>query len=154
MAQIRHIAFASHQPFKTAEFYKQAFGFKEINRFRFDPNNPDDAPLGAGVLLTDGHLNIAILKFAKDQTGVGLNYVGFHHFGVVVDDIDEWTTRLETLGAPNITRPEDMPPTAHFEIKFRAPENVVFDISHSTWPGAAPVDPETMKPPALAEAAE
>src|SRR5437764_3111329 len=48
-------------------------------------------------------------------------------------------------GAPNITRPEDMPPTAHFEIKFRAPDNVVFDISHSTWPGAAPVDPATTK---------
>ncbi len=154
MAQIRHIAFAAEHPGKTADFYKNAFGFREISRFGL-ADNPEVAPYGSGVLLTDGHLNIAILKFAKDQTGVGLDYVGFHHFGVVVDDPDAWTTRLEDLGAPNITTAKDMPPTAHWEIKFRGPDGVVFDISHSVWPGAADVDPETKKlPQPVKEAAE
>jgi hypothetical protein len=71
----------------------------------------------------------------------------------VVDDLDGWTKHLEALGAPNITTLADLPPNAHTEIKFRAPDNVVFDISPAAWPGAAPVDPATMKQPAL-EAAE
>ena len=32
-------------------------------------------------------------------------------------------------------------------IKFRGPDNVVIDISPAPWPGAAPVDPATMKQP-------
>src|SRR4051812_19586815 len=42
MAQIRHIAIASDHPFKAAEFYKKAFGFREIARNGFDPSKPDE----------------------------------------------------------------------------------------------------------------
>jgi len=150
MAQIRHVAIASDHPGKTAEFFKRAFGFREIARHGFDPTNPDLAPRPSSVVMTDGYLSIAILKLAIDQTGVGLDYRGLHHIGLVVDDLNAWTKHLESLGAPNITTLEDMPPTAHLEIKFRAPDNVVFDISPLTWPGAAPVDPATMKQPASA----
>jgi catechol 2,3-dioxygenase-like lactoylglutathione lyase family enzyme len=153
MAQIRHIAIASEHPGKTADFYKKAFGFREVSRHGLDPNNPDEAPRPSGVVLTDGYISLAILKLAKDQIGVGLDYTGLHHIGVVVDDLDTWTKHLEALGAPNITTLADMPPRAHIEIKFRTPDNVVFDISPLTWPGAAPVDPATTKLPAL-EAAE
>lgn len=149
MAQIRHIAIASDNPFKAAEFYKKAFGFREVSRHGFDPKNPDVAPRPSSVVLTDGYISMALLKLARDQTGVGMDYKGLHHFGVVVDDLDNWTPHLEALGAPNITTLADMPPTAHTEIKFRGPDNVVFDISPATWPGAAPVDPATMKKPAL-----
>jgi len=153
VAQIRHIAIASDHPGKAADFYKKAFGFREISRHGLDPSNPDVAPRPSAVVLTDGYISLALLKLAKDQTGVGLDYLGLHHVGLVVDDLDAWTKHLEALSAPNITTLEDMPPHAHTEIKFRAPDNVVFDISPSTWPGAAPVDPTTMKQPAL-EAAE
>ena len=149
MAQIRHIAIQSDNPFKAAEFYKKAFGFREVRRHGFDPKNPDVAPRPSGVVLTDGYISMALIKLVVDQTGVGLDYQGLHHFGVVVDDLDGWTKHLEALGAPNITTLEQMPPNAHIEIKFRAPDNVVFDISPAPWPGAAPVDPATMKQPAL-----
>jgi catechol 2,3-dioxygenase-like lactoylglutathione lyase family enzyme len=149
MAQIRHIAIASDHPGRTADFYKKAFGFREVSRHGLDPKNPDVAPRPSGVVLTDGYISIAILKLARDQIGVGLDYQGLHHFGVVVDDLDAWTKHLEALGAPNITTLADMPPTAHTEIKFRGPDNVVFDISPAAWPGAAPVDPATMKQPVL-----
>jgi catechol 2,3-dioxygenase-like lactoylglutathione lyase family enzyme len=150
MAQIRHIAIASDHPGKAADFYKKALGLREIRRFGFDPKdpNPDVAPRPSTVILTDGHISIALLKFGKDQTGVGLDYVGLHHIGFVVDDLGTWTRHLESLGAPNITTLEDLPPTAHTEIKFRAPDNVVFDISPAEWPGAAQVDPATMQQPA------
>jgi catechol 2,3-dioxygenase-like lactoylglutathione lyase family enzyme len=152
MAQIRHIAIASDHPGKTAEFFKKAFGFQEIARHGLDSATPGTPALPSSVVLTDGFISIGIIKFGKDQTGVGIDYRGLHHFGVVVDDLDNWTKHLESLGAPKITTLEDMPPTAHVEIKFRGPDNVVFDISPSPWPGAAPVDPSTMKHPAtLAE---
>jgi methylmalonyl-CoA/ethylmalonyl-CoA epimerase len=147
MAQIRHIAIASDNPGKTADFYKKAFGLKEIARHGIDPNNPEISKRPSGVVLSDGYLSIAILKLARDQTGVGLDYQGLHHIGFVVDDLDSWTRHLEAHGAPNITTLADMPPTAHTEIKFRGPDNVVIDISPAPWPGAAPVDPETMKQP-------
>ena len=144
MAQIRHIAIASDNPSKAAEFYKSAFGMREVARFNLAPGIVEDAPRPSTVILTDGHISLALLKFGRDQTGVGIDYQGLHHIGFVVDEnIDGWTEHLEALGAPNITRPEDMPKTAHWEIKFRGPDNVVFDISHTVWPGGAEVDPET-----------
>jgi methylmalonyl-CoA/ethylmalonyl-CoA epimerase len=147
MAQIRHIAISSDNPSKTAAFYVNAFGMREVARFGLPPGIVEEAPRPSTVVLTDGHISLAILKFGKDQTGVGLDYQGLHHIGFVVDDPAAWTPHLEALGAPNITRPEDMPATAHWEIKFRGPDNVVFDISHTEWPGAADVEPTTKAMP-------
>jgi len=140
MLKIRHIALASDHPGKAAEFYKSAFGFREIRRFGLDPNKPDEAPRPSGVFLTDGVLNIAILKFANDQLGKGIDFVGIHHFGVVVDDVEEWTKKLENMGAPCLH--EAMPPGAHAEYKFRGPDGVVFDITKDEWDGSQPVSPE------------
>lgn len=136
MLSIRHIAIASDHPGKAAEFYKTAFGFRELRRFGLDPARPDDAPRPSGVFLTDGTLNIAILKFNDDQLGRGIEYTGIHHFGVVVDDVDSWTARLEAMGAPTI--PTALPPGAHAEHKFCGPDGVVFDITETPWEGSAP----------------
>src|SRR6185437_15006167 len=83
MAKIRHIALATNDPIKTAEFYKQAFDFKEVGR----TGNPDDpGGIAWGIYLSDGTLNLAVLKFKNvDQLGKGLDYVGIHHFGVLID---------------------------------------------------------------------
>ena len=140
MLKIRHIALASDHPGKAAEFYKTAFGFKELRRFGLDPNKPDEAPRPSGVFLTDGVLNIAILKFASDQLGKGIDFVGIHHFGVVVDDVEEWTRKLENMGVPCLN--EAMPPGAHAEYKFRGPDGVVFDITKDEWEGSQPVPAE------------
>lgn len=137
MAKIRHLAIASRHPGKAAEFFKTALGFRELSRFGLDPSRPDEAPRPSGVFLTDGNLNIALLKFSSDQIGRGIDYEGLHHIGVVVDDVDAETARLEALGAPCIAGRDATPPGAHFEIKFRGPDNVVFDITDRPWPGSA-----------------
>jgi len=130
MAKLRHIALATQDPEGTAEFYKRAFGFKEIKRIT--------NKLAHGFFLSDGTLNIAVLKFTEwDQLGKGLDYVGLHHFGVVVDDVDEWTKKLESLGAECFLRPPKDRDGNHFEVKFRGPDGVVFDIAEHPWPGAA-----------------
>lgn len=140
MLKIRHIALASDHPGKAAEFYKSAFGFKEISRFGLDPARPDYAPRPSAVFLTDGVLNIAIIKFPTDQLGKGIDYVGLHHFGVVVDDVESWTKKLEAMGADPLREP--MPPGAHAEFKFRGPDGVVFDITKESWEGSMPVRDE------------
>jgi catechol 2,3-dioxygenase-like lactoylglutathione lyase family enzyme len=133
MAKLRHIALATNDPDKTAEFYKSAFGFQEIRKISGD--------LAHGYFLSDGTLNIAILKFAKyDQLGRGLDYVGLHHFGVVVDDVDEYIRKLESMGAECCMRltPEQQA-QGNFEFKFRGPDGVVFDIADRPWPGSEPL---------------
>jgi lactoylglutathione lyase len=137
MARIRHIAIASKNPGKSAAFYKQALGWQEVQRF----GPPDNA---VGVLMTDGHINIAFINFGEDQIGVGDDFQGLHHFGVVVDDVDGWTPKLEALGAPLIVGKDRIPPNAHFEIKFRGPDNVVFDISDKPWQGSTPMEEQEL----------
>ena len=146
MLKIRHIALASDHPGKAAEFYKAAFGFKELRRFGLDPDKPDEAPRPSGVFLTDGTLNIAILKFDNDQLGKGIDFVGIHHFGVVVDDTERWTKKLEAMGAACIA--DKVPAGAHAELKFRGPDGVVFDITGKPWGGSARAEDEM---PAAAE---
>ena len=135
MLKIRHIALASDHPGKAAEFYKSMFGFKELRRFGLDPTKPDEAPRPSGVFLTDGALNIAILKFADDQLGKGVDYLGIHHFGVVVDDVEAWMDKLIAAGAPQVEY--NIPAGTHAEFKFRGPDGVVFDITGQPWEGSA-----------------
>jgi len=57
MARIKHIAIRTEDVEKTAAFYKEAFGLKQVG-------------LGQnGIYLSDGHLNIAILKFERGKNG-------------------------------------------------------------------------------------
>jgi methylmalonyl-CoA/ethylmalonyl-CoA epimerase len=134
MGKIRHIAIASDEPGKAAAFFKEAFGLQEVRSNGIDAAT-GEARMGAAVGLTDGYLNLTFIKFATDQTGVGLGYTGIHHFGFQVDDMDEHTVLLEGLGAPCIADKNAMPPGAHLEIKFRGPDGVVFDITDRPWPG-------------------
>ena len=93
MPKLRHIAIATNDPKATAEFYKRAFGFEQVGE------TSPSSPLASGYFLSDGTLNIAVLKFKTDQIGKGMDFTGVHHFGVLVEDADEATAQLEALGA-------------------------------------------------------
>src|ERR1700738_4652757 len=96
MAKIRHIARATKDPEKVANFYKAAFEMKEVGRA--GPPNPKPGQV-YGVYLSDGTLNMAILNFGNDdQLGKGPDYVGLHHFGVLVDDLASARRHAEALG--------------------------------------------------------
>jgi glyoxylase I family protein len=131
MPKIGHIAIATKNPEPTAEFYQKAFGFIEVGKVKSD--------LATGCYLSDGTLNIAILNFkANDQLGKGLDFVGPHHFGVIVNDVDEWASKLEALGAECFLKPDKKTSGSYFEVKFRGPDRTVFDISEHPWPVSAP----------------
>lgn len=135
MAKLRHIAIAAKDPEAMAEFYKKAFDFKEVGRPR--------GPLADGIFLSDGTLNLAILKFKTDQLGKGLDYTGVHHFGILVEDLQSFSKTLESAGAKHyIDRESVKGHTGNFEMKFYGPEGILFDIAEHPWTGAEPLPAE------------
>jgi catechol-2,3-dioxygenase len=138
MARIRHIALTTVNPSQTAEFYKQAFGLKELRRSR-----------NGAVFLTDGYIHLAVLNHkderSPDMGAHGPNFSGIHHFGFAVDDLDEACTRLEEAQAERLTHKtpaeggadsETRAGHANFEMKWSGPDGVVIDISHTGWEGS------------------
>jgi len=81
MPKLRHIALATKDPEATAEFYKKVFEMKEVGR--------TNTELAEGIYLSDGTINVAVLNFKTDQLGRGMDYVGLHHVGFVVEDREE-----------------------------------------------------------------
>src|ERR1700746_3731045 len=81
VAKLRHFAMSVPNPWKTAEFYKFAFGMEVVGE--------TDSSLAEGVFLSDGVINLALLHFKSDEAaqGTGRDHVGLHHFG------SGWMTR-------------------------------------------------------------
>ena len=134
MARIKHIALTTKEPAKVAEFYKTAFGLKELRR----------SPNGA-VFLTDGYIHIAVLNHkderSPDMGAHGPNFSGIHHFGFEVDDLDEASQKLEAAQGQRLTVKDGSDAAqrdgihANFEMKWSGPDGVVFDVSHTGWEG-------------------
>ena len=91
------------------------------------------------MFLSDGTINLAILKFKTDQLGKGMDFTGVHHFGVLVEDADKATEKLEALGGDCFMKPDPDEKMGYFEIKFRGPDGTVFDIAEHPWGGSAPL---------------
>lgn len=137
MAKLRHIALHTMDPEGTAEFYKRAFDLVEVGR--------TDSPLARGVYLSDGTVNLAVLRFktaeaADRNDGMGVTF-GLHHFGFWVDDMEAARSRLKEAGGEyRQTRPEAAA-TSFFEEKYKGPDGVMIDISAEGWVGAEPPAP-------------
>jgi catechol 2,3-dioxygenase-like lactoylglutathione lyase family enzyme len=59
MPKIKHIALSTQDVDKTAKFYIDVFGMKEIAKL--------DGPGARGYYLSDGDINLAILNFKNDE---------------------------------------------------------------------------------------
>ena len=136
MARIKHIARATQDSDKTARFYREGLGLKEVGKV--------DSPLAVGYYLSDGYINLAILRFKNDDgatTEGGPRYAGIHHFGVVVENMEEARSRIEQAGAKH--RPlGSMDATqaiaqrqSNMEVKFLGPDGVTVDLSEQGWVG-------------------
>ncbi|MEE8334354.1 MAG: VOC family protein [Alphaproteobacteria bacterium] len=110
MAKIKHLAIKTVDPERMAKFYVDVFELEIVAR----------SEKGA-VYLTDGYLNLALLK-ARADVPPGLN-----HFGFEVDDMDVITERLEAAGmaVPEV-RPNNPP---YAEERAMDPDGNMFDLS-------------------------
>jgi predicted enzyme related to lactoylglutathione lyase len=133
MARIKHIAIRTPDPEKTAAFYKEVFGLEEVGRAR------------AGYYLSDGYINLAILKSTDQGSGESPRdipgYAGIDHLGFQVDNVDETCKKLEEAGARAMMGRVDMhhasasDSRSYYEIKYRGPDNQVIDVTESGWIG-------------------
>ncbi len=118
MAKLRHIAVTVPDMEEAATFYEKTFGMERV----FES--------GIVIMLSDGTISLAILKFKTDEQAGderGKNFHGLHHMGFVVDDIAESSEAIEENGGKYHMRLPDSAEGAT-EIKFRDPNGVVFDI--------------------------
>ena len=132
MARIRHIAIATRDPAATAHFYIQGLGLKEVGKV--------NSPTAEGYYLSDGHVNLAILKFKYDdpaRTEGALRYTGIHHFGVEIDNMEDARAQIEKAGAVHRPYPgtEEMAKRGNVEVKFTGPDGVTIDLSEHGWLG-------------------
>src|SRR5262245_48073229 len=139
MPKIKHIALSTQDVDKTAKFYIDVFGMKEIARI--------DSPGARGYYLSDGDINLAILNFKNDAVaGVerGKGWSGIHHIGFQVESLAAITERLAVAGASPL---DDINQAlgvgqghhreANVEIKYTGPDGVTVDVSESGWVGTS-----------------
>jgi len=118
MAKLRHLAILVPDPEASATFFERAFGMTRAGTAR------------RGIYMSDGVMNVALLRVdpAKEQ-------VGLFHFGMWVDDLDAAEAQVQAAGATYLKgRPES--PNSFYEAKYRNPDGIVFDMTHSGWAGA------------------
>jgi len=141
MPKIKHIALSTQNPDETAKFYTEVFGLEEIAKL--------DGPGASGYYLSDGDINIAILKFKNDAvagTERGKEWSGLHHIGFQVESLEDIAAKLTAAAAP----PRDdinqalgvgmgRPHHANVEVKYSGPDGVIVDVSETGWVGTSPL---------------
>jgi catechol 2,3-dioxygenase-like lactoylglutathione lyase family enzyme len=143
MPKIKHIAISTQDVDKTAKFYIEVFGMKEIAKV--------DSPAARGYYLSDGDLNLAILNFKNDAAaGVerGKGWNGIHHIGFQVESLDAIAEKLAAAGS----EPRDDVNEAlgvgrgrrhggNVEVKYGGPDGVMLDVSETGWVGTPTLNP-------------
>ena len=126
-AKLRHIAFSVADVEKAHKFFEEAFGLETVGK----------SAQGA-VYLSDGTINIALLNrhgrplgWEKDEL-----FFGIDHFGMWVDDVEAACKQAAEAGAKHVMGNASGDPNSFYEIKYRAPEGTMFDITANGWKGA------------------
>ena len=138
MTKLKHIAIATPDPEKTAEFFKNVFDLQEVGCV--DNDN------AVGYYLSDGSINLAVLKFRNPVVAgseFGTDYAGIHHIGFQVDDAEATEAKLRQ----NNSTPRDDINSAlnssmgsghggrNVETKYSGPDGIMIDISQTGWVG-------------------
>jgi len=131
MAKLRHLAITVPDPEATALFYQKTFGLERVGT--------TDSSIASGVYLSDGVVNLAILRYKSEKAAgerQGLDYVGLHHFGFWVDDVDATKSAVQGNGGEFLMGPPVVVSNSFYEMKFTDPNGIIFDVNHTGWRGA------------------
>lgn len=139
MAQIRHIAIQTQDEEATANFYCDNFGLTKVRKI--------DSDRTSGYYLTDGHINLAVLRFKNAKVAGaerGTGWSGIHHIGFQVESLEETERKLEsTVAQPRVDINEALgiaqggaaAHSGNVEVRYLGPDGVNFDISQTGWVG-------------------
>lgn len=133
MPRISHVAIATQDPESTARFYREGLGLIEVGRV--------DSELAEGYYLSDGYINLAILKYRTDEVATtegSPRHAGMHHIGFSVDDMESAQSQIINAGAtPHLEQQVNAamkaPNSLNVEYKFTGPDGVTLDLSASGW---------------------
>ena len=120
-AKLRHVAISTEDTAKAAAWYKDMFGLTEAG---LSP---------AGVYLTDGETNFAVLRI-KSKADPSRAEIGFNHFGFMVADPEATRAKLAALGTQRL--PDIAIGNQYFEEKYLGPDGVTVDLGVHGWVGA------------------
>jgi methylmalonyl-CoA/ethylmalonyl-CoA epimerase len=118
MSKLRHIAVIVEDPEASAKFFEEAFDMKRAGTAR------------RGIYMSDGIFNVALLKKEGDEK------LGLYHFGMWVDDLDAIDKTITAAGGSYLTGRKETNPNVFYEVKYKTPEGIVFDVTESGWKGA------------------
>lgn len=126
MAKLRHIAISVPDPEASAKFFEEAFGMWRAGNAQ------------RGVYMTDGVVNVALLNFKDEPVPGGFpkGYAGIIHFGMWVDNVEADGAKIKAAGGSYLTGRKETGPNVYYEVKYKSPDNIVFDITESGWKGA------------------
>ena len=128
MAKLRHIAVVVRDLERAARFYQSVFELERVGEEHID--------MGSAIYLSDGVINLALLKY-KGEAGSGLKnsegFVGAHHFGFQVEDLEAARKQIEAAGGTFFFTLGKTKEETNFEMKFKDPDGVIFDISEKGW---------------------
>jgi methylmalonyl-CoA/ethylmalonyl-CoA epimerase len=64
------------------------------------------------------------------------NPLGLIHFGMWVDSVEEMDKKIIAAGGSYVTGRKETNPNVYYEVKYKTPEGIVFDVTESGWKGA------------------
>lgn len=120
MAKLRHIALSVEDPDAAAKFYEQAFDMKRVRESKF------------GVMMSDGTVSLALLNLRVNDNAPderGSEFIGIHHLGFLVDDMDETCESVEDAGGKYHGQVKSVGKGPKYERKYRDPTGVVLDVA-------------------------
>jgi methylmalonyl-CoA/ethylmalonyl-CoA epimerase len=126
-AKLRHIAISVPDVAQAQKFFEEAFGMTKAG----------DA--GRGVYMTDGTINVALLDYQGGRIPDIDNdkpFCGTIHFGMWVDDLEQAEAQVTQAGAAYLRGRPTTAAHSNYEVKFRGPGGIHFDLSAGGWKGA------------------
>lgn len=117
--KIAHLAIRVDDLESAGDFYENVLGFTDVRQGHTRDHYSRH--------MTDGNLDIALIQYDRGASSKEAKAAGegpcIHHFGMEVENLDEWKEKIETLGCEIISKPGVIP------IKFRAPGGVVAEVA-------------------------
>src|SRR5690349_24270831 len=118
MSRIVHLALKVDNLDRTAHFYREVFGFKEMNTAKVRDHTSRH--------LSDGTIDLALIQYDAGTQSAESRAAGegpcIHHFAVEVADLAAAEKRIRALGCQIVSDPGVVP------VKFRSPGGIVCEI--------------------------
>ena len=120
MGKLRHIALSVRDLEEAARFYESAFGMKRVRQS------------DVAVMMSDGVVSLALLHLRSNDNAPderGSDFLGIHHLGFLVDDMDAACADIEDAGGQYHGQVKNVGAGPKYERKYRDPNGVVFDVA-------------------------